>query len=69
MNRQAVKSSSINSVGYDPAAAVLEIEFNDRAVYQYLAVPQALVDKFLAAPSLGKFFNESIRDVFRSIRL
>jgi hypothetical protein len=66
MVRQKVKSSNIESVGYDASASVLEIEFKTGSIYQYHAVPTLIRDQFLAAKSLGAFFNDKIRKVFRA---
>jgi len=35
MKRKTVKSSNIKSVGYDIRNKILEIEFNNGAVYHY----------------------------------
>ena len=39
MERKNVVSSNIKSIGYDESAMVLEVEFNNGAVYQYYNVP------------------------------
>lgn len=61
MERIPVKSSNIISVGYDPSAKTLEIEFNS-GVYQYFQVPQSVADELLAAPSVGKYFHANIKN-------
>ena len=64
MNRAAVSSSNIRSVGFDPEFGVLEVEFHSGSVYQYAHVPHSLVTLFLSASSKGSFFNARIRDRF-----
>lgn len=61
MNRQAVESSNLVSVGYDPYLAILEIEFRGGRVYQYGGVPEQLYHEPMRAPSKGRFFNARIK--------
>lgn len=67
MNRIPVVSSDLKSVGYDPAARVLEVEFKNKRdwglppVYQYSNVPTELYEALMRAPSKGKFFSAKIR--------
>lgn len=69
MERSPVKSSNIRSIGHDEATNVLEVEFKTGSVYQYLAVSKSLADRFIAAPSKGRFFDTYIREKFRTIRV
>ncbi len=64
MNRELVRSSSIKSVGYDPATLSLEVEFEDSTVYVYSGVPQGVRDEFMAAESKGSFFNRHIKNQY-----
>ena len=64
MNRTSVASVMMASVGYDPAGAILEVEFRNGSVYEYLNVPPHHYDVLLAADSKGKFFNACVRGVF-----
>jgi hypothetical protein len=61
MERTAVTSSNIASIGYDPASQTVEVEFHEGGVFQYYEVPQEVYDDFLAADSKGKFFNQYIK--------
>lgn len=54
MNRDAVSSSNIISVGYDSGSETLEIEFKDGAVYQYYNVSEHLYEQFKASSSKGQ---------------
>jgi hypothetical protein len=69
MNRTAVSSSSVRSVGYDEASQTLEVEFNSGGIYQYSGVPKKLSERFLTAPSKGRFFDQNIRDKFRTVKM
>ena len=65
MERKAVDSSNLASIGYDPSNKTLEVEFHSSGVYQYHDVPQNIYDEFVAASSKGKFLNAHIKDNFR----
>ena len=64
MNRNNVKSSSIESIGFDPEAKVLEIEFKTGRVYRYREVPFEEYLKIMNAPSHGKYLNKNIEGWF-----
>lgn len=64
MRRAHVNSSNIAAIGYDRAAAVLEIEFKHGKVYRYEGVPDDLVARLFSAPSIGSFFNQHIAKRF-----
>lgn len=64
VDRVVVSSTSIASIGYEVRSGTLEIEFNNRRVYQYYAVPQSAYDALMAASSKGQFFVTQIKDRF-----
>jgi uncharacterized Fe-S cluster-containing MiaB family protein len=70
MQRVAVDSSMIASIGYDASSTVLEIEFTSGSIYQYDEVPADHHNGIMKAESHGKYFNENIKEVFpyRQIR-
>jgi len=60
MERTPVKSSNVDSVGYDEGTKMLEIQFKSGAIYQYAGVePQTHAD-LMGAESVGKFVNQNI---------
>ena len=65
MDRIALESEALSSVGYDAAERVLEIEFNSGRVYQYFDVPPHEVERLLRARSRGHYFSERVRDRYR----
>jgi KTSC domain len=70
MERQAVSSSNLAAVGYDPATKTLEVEFKGSgAVYQYAGVPQDIYDSFIKAESVGRYFQTYIRPCYEYKRL
>ncbi len=64
MRRQPVESSMLRSAGYDPAQAVLELEFNNGRIYQYPDVPQEVFNELLESESKGRYFLDAIDDVY-----
>lgn len=64
MKRQAVDSSNLVSVGYDPENQILEIEFHGGRVYRYSGVPSDVHQALMSASSHGKYFNSHIRGAF-----
>jgi KTSC domain len=64
MDREAVSSSNIASVGYNPDSETLEVEFRNGLVYEYYNVPLFMHERLMAAPSIGTFFNAEIRNSF-----
>lgn len=69
MRRQAVESSAIVSVGYEPDTRTLEIEFVGGSVYSYFDVPATEHAALMAAPSHGTYLNERIKPFYRYRRL
>ena len=64
MHREPVVSSSLASVGFDPATNELEIEFRSGDVYRYL-VPRRVHREMIASHSMGSFFARRIRPAHR----
>ncbi len=62
MTRVPVISEAMLSVGYDPKKQILEIEFHDGDVYQYMKVPADRHAALMSTPSHGHYFQEFIRE-------
>jgi len=69
MNRVPVDSSNIASVGYNDNTNTLEIEFNSGHLYQYFDVPKNIYDELLIADSVGKYFHNHIKGIYRYARM
>jgi len=69
MERVAVVSSSIASVGYDAATMTMEVEFNRGDLYQYFDVPEHIYQGLLLSESCGRFFHTNVRDLYRFAKL
>lgn len=62
MDRQAVQSSDILSIGYDPETCLLEVEFKRASrLYIYKEVPPEVCRDLVGAPSVGKYFAANIK--------
>jgi KTSC domain len=64
MNRIALESRTVATAGYDDPSATMELEFVEGRVYRYFVVPRSVFDGLLSADSVGRFFQENIRDVY-----
>jgi hypothetical protein len=62
VDRTAVNSRQLSSIGYDPTTCILEVEFRKGGVYQYLGVAADIHQRLMAAESIGTFFNAVIRE-------
>ncbi len=69
MQRIAVESSDIVSIGYDPKERVLEIEFKENRVYQYYDVTSDVHERFMRTESYGEFFYAFINRQYRYQRI
>jgi hypothetical protein len=69
MERVAVDSSDIRSIGYDAESSVLEIEFKKGSVYQYSEVPAEEHAALMAAESKGKHFNANVKGRYGFLKL
>jgi hypothetical protein len=68
MNRTSVKSSNLQSVGYDEETRILEVEFKNGDVYQYLNVPVSIFTGLLSATSKGSYFDTYVKKAGYSYR-
>ena len=61
MERVAVSSSNLASVGYDVNGAILEVEFNHGGVYQYSGVSSEIHQGLMSAGSHGAYFDKFVK--------
>ncbi|MFK5982245.1 MAG: KTSC domain-containing protein [Flavobacteriaceae bacterium] len=69
MERQAVSSSNIASIGYDVESQTLEIEFLNNSFYQYFDVPEHHFTGIMQADSHGRYLSQNIKGVYRYSKL
>jgi hypothetical protein len=67
MDRVAVESKTLRSVGYEDGT--LEIEFVSGSVYRYFDVPPRVHEDLMRADSHGRFFSKEIRGTYLYARL
>ena len=64
MERKAVDSSNLVSIGYDAKERTLEVEFNGKSVYQYFDVPLNIYKDLMDSDSKGKFFAKFVKGAY-----
>jgi hypothetical protein len=64
-----VKSSNLNSVGYDAINLTLDIKFHEGHVYRYFKVPLNIYNGLMTAISHGKYFDQYIKGHYRFIKI
>lgn len=69
MNRDAVSSTNVASIGYDAATLTLEVEFRTGNVYQYFDVPETAYRELMSGASIGKYINTVIKQSYRYARV
>lgn len=69
MERQAVSSSNLRSVGYESESQTLEIEFHDSGIYQYYGVPAQMYESLVSASSPGQFLHYNVKGVYRYAKI
>jgi tyrosyl-tRNA synthetase len=61
LERQAVSSANLASVGYCRDTRTLEIEFRNGVIYRYYDIPQEEFDNLMKADSHGQHFDANIK--------
>ncbi|MFZ4436793.1 MAG: KTSC domain-containing protein [Syntrophales bacterium] len=69
MERQPVKSTNVDSVGYDPESKTLTVEFKSGGIYQYAGVQPEMYADLLAAESVGRFVSQVVRAGRKGLRI
>jgi hypothetical protein len=60
-----VSSSNIAAVGYDVSSQNAYVQFLSGKTYKYEGVPETEFDNLLAAGSVGQYFNQNFKNVYR----
>lgn len=66
---QEVESSGLAAVGYSKRRQILEVKFNNGAVYRYLNVAPSVYRKLISADSKARYFIANIRGNYRVVRV
>lgn len=64
MLKESVRSTNLESVGYDQKTQTLEVQFLSGRVYQYYGVPENMHTQLMQAGSKGQFFSMYIRNSY-----
>ena len=56
-----LKSSVVESVGYDPLEKVMEVKFRSGGTYRYVDVPGTVYAGMMNADSHGSFVHRTLR--------
>ena len=67
MELRKVKSSNIDSVGYENEN--LYIQYQSGAIYKYKNVPKIIYESLMDSDSKGRYMNSSIKTKFEYERL
>lgn len=59
-----VDSSNIQAIGYSFQERVLQVDFLSGSRYRYLKVDPDVFERFINAPSKGRFLNREIKKVY-----
>jgi len=64
-----IESSNISKIGYDKKDKVLRVWFKGGGLYEYINVPQSLVNTMTAlnkrGESIGSFFHKKIKSKYK----
>ena len=64
-----MQSSGLASVGYSKRRHILEIEFNNSAVYRYVNVPLSMYCDFASGEAKTRYYVHNIRRNYRYVRV
>lgn len=59
-----VSSSAITHIGYDKDTKQMKITFKQSKTYDYCNVPESVFESFLSASSVGKYYDQYIKDKY-----
>lgn len=62
-------SSNIDQLRYDDQRGQMYIKFKNGRTYKYNDVPYDVWNQFISAPSIGKFFYSTIKDVYKGVQV
>ena len=60
------QSSQLKAWGYDAAKKTLQVDFLRGASYQYDNVPQSVADGMAQAESIGQYFSQNVRSIYKN---
>ncbi len=64
-----VGSTMANAIGYDSDNEILQVEFNNGAVYQYSDIDEDTWEDLYTSKAVGRYFNQNIKGKYLSQRI
>jgi len=69
IDREAIESSNLSSLGYSPERQVLAVEFKNGLILHYSGISPDLAAEFYCAESRGRFYGQRIRGKFPAVTM
>lgn len=69
MDMKPVNAGKLRAIGFDAAARVLRVEFDDRKVVEYAGVPQETWRHLSTSGSMWSYFRDNIEDEYAARRV
>ena len=69
MKRLEVNSSMIKSIGYEHQYLIMQVEFTNGTIFNYLGVSPSVFDELKYSDSIGKSFNSFIRGKYQAEKI
>lgn len=69
MEMKQVNAGKLRAIGYDAAARILRVEFDDRKLVEYAGVPPETWRRLSSAGSMWSYFRDSIEDEYTAKRI
>lgn len=60
-----VVSSNLSQVGYEEENQTLKVVFKNGDLYHYFGVPKEVFELMLKSESIGKFFNQHVKNKYQ----
>ena len=67
--RETVRSTALATIGYSKRKHILEIQFNNGAVYRYFDVPPSVYRELMSAESKARYYDSYIKRNYRSVHV
>jgi len=65
IERKPVKSHTILTMGFDKLTKTLQVEFRNKAVYDYYDVPEFLYERSLTKNSINTYLNKAVYNKYK----
>jgi len=69
MDMEAVSSSNIQAVGYDPESKTMRIQFHNGTEHEYSGVPAETHAALMASDSKGAHLHKHVKSAHSSVRI